>query len=131
MVLGEFDLQLALAGASVAGEYVEDEGGAVDDLFAQLFFQVALLGGAEFVVEDNDVGFEFMLEVAYLFQLALADVEGGGLASLLRHGGDHLRAGGSDQLCEFVQVGFQTQKAAVASDMHAHQQGPLRSLQGP
>ena len=61
----------------MAGEDVEDEGGAVDDFFAEFFLQVALLGGAEFVVEDYDVGFKLVLEVADFFEFAFADVEGG------------------------------------------------------
>ena len=114
LVLGEFDLKLALASAGVAGEDIEDEGGAVDDLFADFCLEVALLGGAEFVVEDYDISFELVLKVAYFFQLALADVVGGGLFEALMDCCGHLRAGGVGELGEFVEGGFETPRTACA-----------------
>ena len=54
--LRQFHLQAAFAGAGARGEDIEDELGAVDDLGIEGLFQVALLGGGQVVVEDDDVG---------------------------------------------------------------------------
>jgi len=45
LVLSQFNLQLALVGAGVAAEDVENQSGAVDYLGLERFFQVSLLGG--------------------------------------------------------------------------------------
>ena len=131
LVLGELHLELAFAGAGVSGEYVEDEGGAVDDLFAQLFFQVALLGGAECVVEDYDICLKLALEVADFFQFALADVERGGLFESLVDGGGYFSAGGAGELGEFVQGGVEAPGAAAALESDADEEGAFGVVQGP
>jgi len=45
LVLSQFNLQLALVGAGVAAEDVENQSGAVDYLGLERFFQVSLLSG--------------------------------------------------------------------------------------
>ena len=53
--LGEFDLQHALLGVGMLGEYVEYQGNAVHDIALERLLEVALLGGAEIVVEHDDI----------------------------------------------------------------------------
>ena len=130
-MLGQLNLELSLAGAGVAGEDVEDEGGAVDDLFAELFFEVALLGWTEFVVEDNDVGLKLVLKVANFLQLSLADVVGGGLFEALMDSCGDLRSGGVGKLGEFLEGGLEAPGAAGALYLDANEEGAFRLRQGP
>jgi len=53
--LSEFDLGLALPGARMLGEDVEDERGAVDDLDLEPFLKVAQLARRELAVTDDGV----------------------------------------------------------------------------
>jgi hypothetical protein len=55
--LRQFDLQFALRTLRPLREDVEDQTGPVDDATLQRALQVALLAGAEFVIEDHQVGF--------------------------------------------------------------------------
>ena len=54
--LREFDLELADVRARALGEDVEYEAGPVDDAAAERALEVALLGGAQRVVEDDQLG---------------------------------------------------------------------------
>ena len=54
--LGQLDLSLALLGARVLGEDVEDHGGAVDSRAPEDLLEVAALRGRQLVVEHNRVG---------------------------------------------------------------------------
>ena len=54
--LGQLDLSLALLGARVLGEDVEDHGGAVDGRAPKDLLEVAALRGRQLVVEHNRVG---------------------------------------------------------------------------
>ena len=54
--LGEFDLGLALLGAGVLGEDVEDQRGAVDDLDLDDLLQLLQLAGGQLAVADHRVG---------------------------------------------------------------------------
>src|SRR5205807_2013341 len=71
---GEFDLGATLLCACVLGEDVEDHGRAVDRRSPQQLLEVATLGRAELVVEDDGVGVDLQGNLAQLFGLALADV---------------------------------------------------------
>ena len=73
-MLGQGDLDDALAGAGALGEDVQNQRGAIDDLDTQPLLQRALLGGGEFVVEDRDRSSQFVAQIGDLLQLALADV---------------------------------------------------------
>ena len=53
--LRQFHLQAAFAGSGPGSEDVEDELGAIDDLGIEGLLEVALLGGGQVVVEDDDV----------------------------------------------------------------------------
>ena len=52
--LGELDLEPPLAGAGVAGEDVEDQGAAVEDLAVGDLLEVPLLVRAQLVVDDEE-----------------------------------------------------------------------------
>jgi hypothetical protein len=58
----------------VAGEDVEDHGGAVDDRHTKGRLEVALLARAELVVAGHDVGVELADELLDLLDLARAEV---------------------------------------------------------
>ena len=75
--LGELDLQLAFAGARVAGKDVEDELGAIEDAARQSGFKVAQLRGREVVIEENEVGVGGSGDGGDLLDFAGADERGG------------------------------------------------------
>ena len=75
--LGQFDLQAGLDGAGPAGEDVEDQLAAVEDLDLGRLFQIADLGRRQIVVEDDHVGIVGLDLLLQLFELALADVGAG------------------------------------------------------
>ena len=54
--LRELDLQLALGAPRVLGEDVEDELRPVDDARSECVLERSLLGRAELVVDDQDLG---------------------------------------------------------------------------
>ena len=96
---GQLDLGLALLAGGVLGEDVEDHRGAVDGGAAEQLLEVVLLGRGELVVEDDGVAVDLEGDLAELLGLALADVVGGvGRVAPLHDAGDHVGAGGVDQL---------------------------------
>ena len=95
---GQLDLGLALLAGGVLGEDVEDHRGAVDGRAAEDLLEVALLGRAELVVEDDGVAVDRLRRVAQLLGLALADVGGRvGRLAALHDAVDHVGAGRVDQ----------------------------------
>ena len=76
--LGELDLQFPLLGPGAAGEDVEDEPGAVDDLGAEGGLQVLLLGRGELRVEYDGARTLLAHRGGDFEDLPLPD-EGGGL----------------------------------------------------
>ena len=103
--LGQLDLHLALGRVGVAGEDVEDHGGAVQHRHVELRLEVALLARRELVVGDDDVRVGLLEQRLELVDLAGAEIEVRvRLVALLRqlaHGGD---AGGAQQLLELGEV---------------------------
>jgi len=101
--LGELDLELAFAGFGVAGEDVQDELGAVDDVAGEARLDVAELRGGEVVVEEDQRGVGAGDDGDDLVELALADEAGwiGLLAALDERRGDG-RASGTG---EFLELG--------------------------
>ena len=92
--LGQFDLELGLAGLGAGGEDVQDQFAAVDDLGLDDLFEFADLAGRQVVVEDDDVGLVLDDAVPKLFGLAAADVGGGvNLAEFLLEPADDDRPG--------------------------------------
>ena len=93
--LGQLDLRLALPGAGVLGEDVEDQRGPVDHLDLELVLEVAQLAGRELAVADHGVRAGGLDDVAQLGDLAGADVGGGvGAAAALDQAVEHHRPGG-------------------------------------
>ena len=54
--LGQFDLQLPFTRAGAAGEDIEDQLRAVENFAIEGAFDVALLGGGEFGIEEHEIG---------------------------------------------------------------------------
>ncbi len=91
--LGELDLRLALLGAGVLGEDVEDQRGPVDHLDLDLVLEVAQLRRAELAVADDGVGAGVAHDHPQVVDLARSDVgRRVGLLAALREGVEHLRA---------------------------------------
>ena len=82
--LGQLDGQPGLRRLGAAGEDVEDQFGAVEDLQPDGLFQVAGLAGAQIVVEDHQVGVFGGGQRGELLDLAVAQIGGGigGIAAL-------------------------------------------------
>ena len=99
-----FDLQLAFARAGALAENLQDQRRAIHDLAAEDFFQVARLGGAEFIVKNDRVHVVGAAKLREFMGLALADVSGGDGHGHLLHAFPHdLRAGGGGQFGQFGQ----------------------------
>ncbi len=103
--LGQLHLGPALHARGVLGEDVEDHGGAVERGAAEELLQVALLGGAQLVVEHHGVAVERHRQVLELVGLALAQVGGGvGGHAPLDDPTHHVGAGGVHQQGQLVEV---------------------------
>ena len=119
--LGEFDLRLALLGAGVLGEDVQDQRGAVDHLDLQLLLQVAQLAGRQLAVADHRVGAGAVDQFGQLDDLARADVgRRVGAVAALDHRVQHHRAGGLGEPGELGHrlLGFVGRRARPDADEH-------------
>lgn len=72
----ELDLEGGFFGVSALGENIDDDLLAVDDEHLGFRFPVALLGGREFVVEDDDVGADLFCVGDDFLDFAGAEEEG-------------------------------------------------------
>ena len=100
--LGQFNLQLAFARAGALGEDVQDERRAVEDLALEDLFQVAALGGRQFVIENHGVDVLLAAGGGEFIRLAAADERSrGGHVELLRAAADDVAAGRRGQLAQF------------------------------
>ena len=72
--MGQLYLELAFVGTGVAAEYIQDQGGTVDDLDAEACFQITLLGGGKLIVKDGHVSPQLVGQIHQLLQLALAQI---------------------------------------------------------
>ena len=70
-------LKATFRGASAAGEDVQDQLCPVDNAGADGFFDVALLGRRQIVIDDDDIGFERLYELPDLLDFALAEQRSG------------------------------------------------------
>ena len=102
--LGEFDLQATFGGAGATGEDIEDELGAVNDANADGPFEIALLGGGEIVINDDDVGLGGFGIFLKFLNLALAKKGGGvGEGADLEKLSDDFGTGGEGEFFEFAE----------------------------
>ena len=131
LVLGQLDLELALAGAGVLGKDVQDQARAIQhlDVVAQRLFQVAQLARREFVVKDDQVSLQVVAQLDQLLDLARAD-EGGRVEAVQPLPGlpDHLQAGGAGQLAQFDQRVLDVPAALLALQLGADEQRPRCGL---
>ena len=102
--LRELDLELAFAGSRAPGEDVEDELRAIDDLAADLRFDLPQLRRRQLVVEDDEIGARFGARGGERLDLARAEKRRGvGLRPLLQDAEHDLGAGGLRQPGELVE----------------------------
>ena len=102
--LGQLDLQAPLAAAGAAGEDVEDELRAVENLARGDAFEVPPLRRGKLVVEDDGTRTVLGAQPGDLLGLPLADVVGRcRMVQLLRHGVHHLGPRGGGEFAQFGQ----------------------------
>ena len=75
--LGQLDLQLAFVGLGTQGKNIEDQGISINHAAGKDFFQIALLAGTQFVIENHNIGLLLTHGGGDFFRLALAGVGGG------------------------------------------------------
>jgi hypothetical protein len=74
--LRELHLKTPFGGARAPREDIEDQLGAVDDLYAGGAFQIALLCGREFVIDNQKAGMERLGEFFQFLDLAVSEERG-------------------------------------------------------
>lgn len=115
--LRELDLQLAFVAAGALREDIEDQARAIDHAPVQRLLQIALLGGRECVVEDDDFDVVRVAREPQFFGFAAADEHLGiraGTTTGEGDGGTGSRAGGKKT--EFFETGFEIGLAEVDAD---------------
>ena len=116
----QFDLQLALVAARTLREDFKDEHGSVVDRHAERALEVALLRGAERLVEQDFGGAGLLGEQLDLVGLAAAHEQGWiGRAALAGDPRDRFEAGSLGQQAEFFEFRIEMRKAKI----HPHQNG--------
>ena len=150
--LRQFDLQLAFVALRTLGEDVQDQPGAVDHAALQRALQVALLGGRQRVVDQDEVGPGRVRGGLDLLELAAADQRGGigpvdtraeyagdrcagrarKLGELLQQALVHRAAGmGLDQQRMFALAGSFKEHARASSSCHSASSEPWSPLPSP
>ncbi len=113
--LGEFDLEFARTGLGALGEDVEDDLGAIDDVDADLGFEVAGLDRGKVAVEDDEVCADGLGVEGDFLDFAFADDGlGVGTGAFLEDGFEDFAPGGFDQATEFGNVVFEAAGGHVA-----------------
>jgi hypothetical protein len=121
----ELDLQGALTRGGVLGEDVEDERLPVDDVDLEPLLEVALLGGAQLVVEHHHVGIERPQRLGQLVGLPRADQVGRIQAvSAYELGGDRIGAGRVGEEGELLERTLCLQQVGTGHH-HADEEGAL------
>ncbi len=103
--LSQLDLQLALMGTGTLGKNVENQSRAIQHPALELPFQIALLGRAQAMVEDNQLGTVDPQCFTQLFHLAATD-EGARVGPVPAAGKQHgrLGTGGTNELHELARI---------------------------
>ncbi len=113
--LRQLHLQLALAGAGVAGKDVEDQLRAIEHAARQSGLKVAQLRGREVVIEENQVGLRGSGDAGDLLDLAGADERGGiGPRAALQDFGGHVAACAQEQFAKLGERFFGIETGRVA-----------------
>jgi hypothetical protein len=122
---GEVDLEAGFAGVGAQVEDIEDDFLAIDGGEIGFFFPGALLGGGEFVVEDDAIAVEFFGELHGFVGFAFAhEVSLVGVADEVADGFDDADVEGFDEFAEFFEEGFGF-GFAVALEVGADEEGAL------
>jgi hypothetical protein len=102
--LGQLDLEAALVGRRAAGEDVEDERCPIDDFDIERALEVALLSGAEIIVNHDHVVVDVVAPGLDLLELPFANVGAGqGMRELLGDRAYDLDVDGFGQPRQFFQ----------------------------
>lgn len=127
--LSVLDLQLAFARACPLGEDIEDELGSIDNAGVELGFDVAELGGAELVVEDDEIGLAGFDRSGEFFEFAFADEVGPvGHVANLRINIDDLRPGAGGEGAKLFERFFGSKVSLRPStNFNGHQNRLLRA----
>ena len=105
--LCQFHLQPAFPGTRAAGEDVEDQLCAVDDLGVERLFQIALLRGCELVIRDHEVSRQRLHHGRQLLDLAGSDQRSSvGHGPGLRYTLDDIGIGAQRESRELIQGFF-------------------------
>ena len=125
--LCQLHLQPPFGGMRPAGENVQDQGGTVHHPHAGQILQIAVLGGGQLPVKDQQVDVVVLAYLPDLLQTACADAGGRvGGGTPLQHGAAHLRARGAGQLRQLFQRDLGVEIPGVQRD----QQRPFRGRFG-
>ena len=73
-MLGQLHLQFALVGPGAPGENIQNQGGAVNNLYRQGCFQVALLHRGKLIVEDYHAIVDAVFLRQQFFQFTFAEI---------------------------------------------------------
>jgi hypothetical protein len=104
--LRKLNLEPSLVGLGAAGKDIEDQRGPVDDLDLERLFEIAKLGGWEFIVDQDDI-----VSKALAKFLDLVELPGTNVMRVVRMGerlsdrADDVKAGGLGELGKFFQGG--------------------------
>jgi hypothetical protein len=129
--LRQLDLELAFPRARVAGEDIEDELGAVEHPAGERGFEVAQLGGAQVVVEEDEIGPHRGGDAGNLFYLAGADQRGRiGTGTTLQQLGGHTATGAGHELTELGERLFGIEPAAGGFFPKRERRGRFYILRG-
>ena len=112
-------------GTRALGEDVEDQAGAGQYPAGQQALKVALLAGAECVVEDDNIGLVLLHRGVDLLGLALADEQPrfGGRTGR-DNGGHRLGSGRAYQFGEFLKILL----VGTGGKVHVDQDGPFTTI---
>ena len=103
--LRELDLELAFARAGPPREDIEDQLRAIEDGDVRRLLEVAQLGRAELVVDDDEIGVELGARRLQRPDLAAAQVERGvGRRPLLHHAQHDVGASGAGETVELLEA---------------------------
>ena len=127
--LRKLHLQTPFGRARAAGEYVENQLGAVDHLDVDSAFEITLLRRRELAVDNPDAGIESLRQFGQLLDFAVSEqrrgIEDG---TNLKHFGHDLGSGAGGELGELAKRFRRSRRRRSASAFKARKDGLLRVL---